>query len=208
VNVESGPEQLVRDVLAREAERAPRAPGLAAAVRQRAHRQRRRHAVVGGAGLGVAGVIVAAGVAGGLNAPGGIPENSGGSPGTRAGTGAPLPPLTTNDWRPGQGGMQALLQGVLRVTADGCLYSEILGASTPRMALVWPAGYTARRTLTGEIVVLDSAGTRVLTVGDRFAVGGGAGHPPHLEPCRPDGTDVGSFEMNDTPTRVSSDRVR
>ena len=83
--------------------------------------------------------------------------------------------VATSNWKTGDFAEQALLTGTLLTTSEGCPYVE--GSTDPAhpspVALVWPAGYQARRAPGGEVQVTGPDGTVMIREGDRFQAGGG-----------------------------------
>lgn len=92
--------------------------------------------------------------------------------------------VATSTWKPGDGGDAALLTGTLRTTSAGCPYvdSSMDPAHPSPVALVWPAGYQARRAPGGGIEVTGPDGSVVIQEGDRFQAGGGYSESKGL-PC-------------------------
>ncbi len=96
--------------------------------------------------------------------------------------------LPTSDWEPGDGGDDALIQGVLRMDEQHCVYLE---TEQDRTYAVWPADWRATRE--GELLTIYDAGNQpVAQSGDAISVGGGF-HPVETyagEPCLPENGDV------------------
>lgn len=92
--------------------------------------------------------------------------------------------VATSSWKPGDGGDQAQLTGTLRATSEGCPYvdASMNPAHPSPVALVWPAGYQARRAPGGGIEVTGPDGSVVIREGDRFQAGGGYSESKGL-PC-------------------------
>lgn len=82
-------------------------------------------------------------------------------------------PVSTSDWRPGDPGAAAAIEGVLRVTESGCLYLETPWPGNARSDIVWPADWTARRHADGSAQLLDDNGRPVAQTGQYIASGGG-----------------------------------
>ena len=96
--------------------------------------------------------------------------------------------LPVSGWAPGSGGGTALLEGVLEVDSDQCVYVETGG---DRAWPVWPAGY--RATLDDDRLSLEDADGKVVAVdGNHVRVSGGAMPAGDYasEPCLPDSGDV------------------
>ncbi len=72
--------------------------------------------------------------------------------------------------------MNALIGGVLEQDASGCL---VIGHSV----ILWPEGYSARRTATAAVDVFNSIGQRVATTGQKLSAGGGLADPTLTGPC-------------------------
>jgi hypothetical protein len=86
-------------------------------------------------------------------------------------------PLPSSGWKPGDDALESAMTGVIRVRADGCV---VAGQAEPMPvprgdALLWPAGWSARRAADGQVEILDPDGGVVLREGDGFHVGGGGG---------------------------------
>ena len=98
--------------------------------------------------------------------------------------------LPQSEWIPGQGGDDALIQGVLSVDEDRCVY---LASDDGRLWPVWPAGYRARLDGAGHVTVYDGGDKVVGRDGDELRAGGGY-RPAGAyagEPCVPtDGAEV------------------
>lgn len=92
--------------------------------------------------------------------------------------------VATSSWKPGDGGDLALLTGTLRATSEGCPYvdASMNPAHPSPVAVVWPAGYQARREPGGGIEVTGPDGSVVIREGDRFRAGGGYSESKGL-PC-------------------------
>jgi hypothetical protein len=82
--------------------------------------------------------------------------------------------LPTSGWRPGEGGDGAVIEGVLQLDAEGCVYLGGLPGSdaSQRMPVVWPAEYSAA-VVDGVATLFDADGNPVATEGDRIRMGGG-----------------------------------
>ena len=101
--------------------------------------------------------------------------------------------LPVSGWTPGSGGYDALIQGVLRLDEEHCVYLEAGqdGADPGRVWPVWPAGFKALRD--GErLTLLDGAGRVVAHDGDRVSMGGGYGPAGTFvgQPCLPESGEV------------------
>ncbi|GAA3584657.1 hypothetical protein [Kribbella ginsengisoli] len=84
--------------------------------------------------------------------------------------------IPTSSWKPGDGELQALQTGVLRVTPEGCPYlipADSRASSKDRTPLVWPAGYTARYAADGKLEIVAPNGAVVVREGGELSVGGG-----------------------------------
>ena len=90
----------------------------------------------------------------------------------RSGTAAP-PPLDavpTSAWRPGDASLQALVRGTLRGGDERGTFCVWLAGGGRRAAVIWPAGYHARR---HPLELLDARGVVVARGGDLISAGGG-----------------------------------
>jgi hypothetical protein len=93
-----------------------------------------------------------------------------GSSGTSA-DGPKLYPVPTSSWRPGDPSLLALAIGTLAAGEyRGRWCPWLAGTGSRRIAVVWPAGFHARR---HPFELLDSHGTVVARGGERIKVGGG-----------------------------------
>jgi hypothetical protein len=93
-------------------------------------------------------------------------------------SGPPSRPVSipTSSWKAGDGALQALYSGVLRVTPEGCPYLMPPGARATlkdRTPLVWPAGYTARYAADGKLEIVAPNGVVVVREGEKLSAGGG-----------------------------------
>lgn len=109
------------------------------------------------------------------------------SSGDDAGSGTTVR-LPISGWTPGGGGDDALIQGVLRLDDQYCVYLEAGqdGADPGKVWPVWPAGYQATRE--GErLTLLDADGNVIAHDGDQVSMGGGFGPAGSFagEPCVP-----------------------
>lgn len=89
--------------------------------------------------------------------------------------------LPTSNWRPGDGGMRALIHGTLSTDGRGCVVLRHGGGKT---AVLWPADYSALIDTDGRLHLLGPDGTAVARDGDEVSMGGGyvpAGDNQH--PC-------------------------
>ncbi len=101
--------------------------------------------------------------------------------------------LPVSGWTPGGGGDDALIQGVLRLDDQHCVYLEAGqdGADPGQVWPVWPAGFKAVRE--GEhFTLLDGAGKVVARDGDEVSAGGGFGPAGTFagQPCLPESGEV------------------
>ncbi|HYF73993.1 MAG TPA: hypothetical protein VD864_14280 [Nocardioides sp.] len=101
--------------------------------------------------------------------------------------------LPVSGWKPGSGGDDALIQGVLRLDEEHCVYLESGqdGADPGQVWPVWPAGFEAFRE--GErLTLLDGAGRVVAHNGDEVSMGGGYGPVGTFagQPCLPETGEV------------------
>jgi hypothetical protein len=78
--------------------------------------------------------------------------------------------LPTNDWTPGQFGMQAGISGPLAIDQRHCLYLSQRGL---QLWPVWPAGYTASLDSGGHVSLFDPDGSVVATDRDYIETAGG-----------------------------------
>ena len=136
-------------------------------------------AMTAGASRRRSSIIVAAGVAALLVTGTGVILAAGGNLGAddtpaTALTGTPIV-ISTSNWKTGDDANQALLAGTLLTTPEGCPYVDVSTepAHPSPVALVWPAGYQARRAPGGEVHVTGPDGTVMIREGDRFEAGGG-----------------------------------
>jgi hypothetical protein len=79
-------------------------------------------------------------------------------------------PLLTSNWKPGDGGSDAMISGTLELGQDGCVY---LTNGADRMAPVWPAEFSARETFDGKLTLYDPHGKALAHDGDELRMGGG-----------------------------------
>jgi hypothetical protein len=97
--------------------------------------------------------------------------------------------LPVSGWAPGSGGDSALIEGVLGVDADHCVFltPTVRGGNEPnRVWPVWPEGYHAR--LNGNRLSLYDQDDEVVAVdGDHVRMGGSAAPAGNFaaEPCLP-----------------------
>ena len=110
-------------------------------------------------------------------------------------------PLPSSGWEPGDDAMGALLTGVVRVTADGCVVAGQAEPMPPEGgALLWPAGWSARRAADGRVEILDPGGGVALREGDGFSVGGGGGGAASDWACSQGA--AGAWLMTDDPQKI------
>ena len=106
--------------------------------------------------------------------------------------------LPQSEWIPGQGGDQALIQGVLSVDENRCVY---LGSTDGRLWPVWPAGYRAKLDEAGHVTLYDGSDKVVGRDGEELRAGGGY-YPASRyvgEPCLPgDGAEVAVIQSEVT----------
>ena len=107
--------------------------------------------------------------------------------------------LPESGYAPTSAGDGALIQGVLRLDADHCVYLESgqAGADPGRLVPVWPAGYKASRE--GErLTVYDAQGKVVAHDGDELRTSGGftAARTFSGEPCLPETGDVAVIQSS------------
>jgi len=102
--------------------------------------------------------------------------------------------------------LQALFEGELEATDDGCLYARAgNGTGTIAVGLRWPQGWTARPLADGEYEVLDLEGNRRLRTGDVFSVAGGPDFATADDACGLNPPDTAAaFAMHDEPRRVTT----
>lgn len=83
--------------------------------------------------------------------------------------------LNTSSWDGGYG-MEAVVGGIVRVDADGCVY---LDGFRPGVVsnVVWPAGYTATRRADGTVTISNPGGVVVAATGHRLRASGGERQP-------------------------------
>lgn len=120
---------------------------------------------------------------------------------TASGTTVRLP---VSGWTPGGGGEEALIQGVLRLDDEHCVYLESGqdGADPGQVWPVWPAGYKAVRE--GErLTLLDGSGKVVAHDGDQVSMGGGYGPAGTFagQPCLPESGEVAIVQSEVTVSR-------
>lgn len=101
--------------------------------------------------------------------------------------------LPVSGWTPGGDSADALIQGIVRLDEDHCVYLEAGqdGADAGEIWPVWPAGFKAVRE--GErLTVLDASGDAVAHDGDQVSMGGGYGPAGTFagQPCLPEGGEV------------------
>jgi hypothetical protein len=111
--------------------------------------------------------------------------------------------LPVSGWKSGTGGDGALIQGVLRLDDEHCVYLEAGqdGADPGQVWPVWPAGFKAVRD--GErLTVLDGAGQVVAHDGDRVSMGGAYGPAGTFagQPCVPESGEVAIVQSEVTVT--------
>ncbi|GAA4375624.1 hypothetical protein [Nocardioides caricicola] len=104
--------------------------------------------------------------------------------------------LPTSSWKSGQDGDGALIQGVLRMDDDYCVYLEGADRDT---YVVWPAGWRATRD--GELLTLYDADLSVVARdGDTITAGGG--YQPVAtyagEPCLPESGEAAAVQSEVT----------
>jgi hypothetical protein len=87
--------------------------------------------------------------------------------------------LPTSDWQPGTPAMTAAWTGDLVQDADGCV---VLRNGPTVTRLVWPKGYSGRKTTT-SIEIVDQHGVVVARTGQRVSIGGGGTPTPVAQPC-------------------------
>jgi hypothetical protein len=109
--------------------------------------------------------------------------------------------LPESGYAPTSAGDGALIQGVLRLDADHCVYlqSGQDGAAPGRVVPVWPAGYKASRE--GErLTVYDAQGKVVAHDGDELRTSGGFTSVGTFvgEPCLPATGDVAVIQSDVT----------
>ena len=98
--------------------------------------------------------------------------------------------LPQSEWIPGQGGDQALIQGVLSVDENRCVY---LGSADGRLWPIWPAGYRAKLDEAGHVTLYDGSDNVVGRDGEELRASGGYQPASRYdgEPCVPtDGAQV------------------
>ena len=132
----------------------------------------------------------AAVVVAGLLVAGLLPPRTTGS--VSPGVGTPLP-IPTSQWREGEAGAGALLEGVLMLRADRCLVVVSPEAET---VIAWPAGFTAVARGNGADV-LGGDGAVVARTGEQIALGGGEGSVGITGPCL--GGPAPVFAVNQAP---------
>ncbi|CAM3179765.1 hypothetical protein NODU109028_01990 [Nocardioides dubius] len=101
----------------------------------------------------------------------------------RAGSGPTTPvDLPTSDWRPGDGGDDALITGMLITDRSNCVVLGHRGGRTTYA--LWPAGYTAAIGTDGVVRLRDAEGEVVAESGDELELGGGFHEvSEHAHPC-------------------------
>ncbi|WP_243056812.1 hypothetical protein [Nocardioides sp. SR21] len=107
--------------------------------------------------------------------------------------------LPTSSWKPGQGGDDALIQGVLRMDDDYCVYLE---SGQDQVYAVWPAGWRATRD--GELLTIYNGDLEVVARdGDAISTGGGFVPVATYEgePCLPESGDVAAVQGDVTVTQ-------
>ncbi|MDI6911785.1 hypothetical protein [Nocardioides sp.] len=124
------------------------------------------------------------------------------SSGDGAGSGVTVR-LPTSGWAPASGGGDALIQGVLRLDDQRCVYLEAGqdGADPGKVWAVWPAGYQATRE-GDRLTLLDSDGNVVAHDGDQISTSGGFGPAGTFagEPCVPASGEVAIVQSEVTAT--------
>ncbi len=93
--------------------------------------------------------------------------------------------LPTGDWKPGEGGSQALISGTVALDENHCVFLDYPGYND-RTYVLWPAGYSATVDQRGQVSLLDTNGTQVARSGDQISMGGGYfAAPAGTHPCLP-----------------------
>jgi hypothetical protein len=159
----------------------PDTTDLDAAIRGgRRRRQRRTAAVLLSCAAVVAvGAVALSGALSGSQGPV-TPPAAGGTPF----------PVPTSQWKPGDAGMTALLEGTLVKDGSGCLVVDDL-------VIVWPAGYTAQQTPAGSVEVIDPDGRVVARTGAPLRAGGGSSPVGVSGPCISGRPAAELFHVND-----------
>ena len=125
------------------------------------------------------------------------------SSGDGAGSGVTVR-LPTSGWAPASGGGDALIQGVLRLDDDECVYLEAGqdGADPGKLWPVWPAGYQATRE-GDRLTLLDTDGKEVAHDGDQVSMSGGFSPAGTFagEPCVPASGEVAIVQSDVTVER-------
>lgn len=106
--------------------------------------------------------------------------------------------LPTSSWKPGQDSDGALVQGVLRMDDDYCVYLE---SGSDRTYAVWPAGWRATRD--GDLLTIYNPDLEaVARDGDAVSFGGGLVPVATYEgePCLPESGDVATVQSEVTVT--------
>jgi hypothetical protein len=102
-------------------------------------------------------------------------------------------PLPISQWKDGDAGMAALLEGVLLLRADRCL---VVVSPKGESVIAWPAGFTAVARDGGADVV-GTDGTVVAQTGEQIALGGGEGTVGVTGPCLGGAAPI--FAVNEAP---------
>ncbi|WP_395696184.1 hypothetical protein [Nocardioides sp.] len=111
--------------------------------------------------------------------------------------------LPVSGWAPtSSGGDQALIEGVLSVDADDCVYLTPLqrGGNEPdQVWAVWPAGYRAT-TDQGRVTIYDVDSNPVAHDGDTVRMSGGYSPADRYagDPCLPDSGEVAVVQSDVT----------
>ena len=109
--------------------------------------------------------------------------------------------LPVSGWAPGAGGDAALIEGVLSVDTEHCVFlAPVPGTDAPAEVWpVWPAGYHAK--LDHNRLSLYDADNKVVAVdGDHVRMSGGSAPTGNYasEPCLPDSGDVAVVQSDVT----------
>jgi hypothetical protein len=107
--------------------------------------------------------------------------------------------IPVSNFAPGDGSDDALIQGVLRLDSDYCVYLEAGqdGADPGRVVPVWPTGYRASRE-GDRLTVFDDEGDEVAHDGEEVRAGGGftAAGTFAGEPCLPESGEVAVIQTD------------
>lgn len=135
----------------------------------------------------------------GESAPATIAEPAGDQAAAEGETSVDLP---TGDWRPGDGGDDALITGMLITDRNNCV---VLGHDGGRKTYaVWPAGYTAAIGTDGIVRLRDAEGAVVAESGDEVQMGGGFTDTSSRDhACVPDQREVALVQSTVTITKES-----